>query len=1065
MEEKPAWSYAESPASYEPATSRRRAGGLKRKVNSHSNSLSSPLTSKRLTREKAAVSNLSIHNGPLTRARQIPNILASSASSAGVKIEQKVVAALPDAATVVEEERRSRVEELQAEIEADFEVIRSRDSNAHVVPSHCGWFSWTKIHSLEERLLPSFFNGKSQSRTPDTYLDIRNWIMKKFHTNPNTLIEVKDLSELEVSESEARQEVLEFLDYWGLINFHPLQLYPVTNDDGDEAAKKDCSLEKLFRFEAIQTCPPAVTKPNFTAPTTPSRLFPEPAIAEELAKLEGPSVEYHCNSCSADCSRKRYHCQKEADYDLCADCFNNRKFGSNMSSSDFILMEPAEAAGVSGGKWTDQETLLLLEALELYKENWNEIAEHVATKTKAQCILHFVQMPIEDAFFDCPAEMDGTSKETADADATIDDTSAPKDVLDTSESKKGANDDQHLTAPIEALKPEDTIEVKDCQGITKDEKSSEVINGQETSKSEDVSGVKAGEEMGENVALRALTEAFEAVGYSPTPENRLSFSDVGNPVMALALFLARLVGPDAATASACSSLKSLSSNSPGMQLASRHCFLLEDPPDERKKPSCSDCVATEMADQDAIKDKQEGKNQKGNCPISGIDNKDLLVDYSGKKVEDSIPEEKKPLDSLKGEFPDKEYVVNGEIAVTHEEVEPGRSKESSNSELPKDHSPSIVKESDEIPPKSGCPPSTGKEPQEVSSAEEHSQHTEVAKDVDMVSNLKPPEKNGCSQSFASTSVDEPSQAVDVSRDVDMVSDSLPADNHGSQQPVKSNAAGEQSQITEATADVDMSSSQHTEVREPLDPNVERGATAGPLSLSLCARKILSLSVVMVRKRERKINSDVFSKLYLDGFRNFANYSGCMLKLYVVLKDSNKEKPDNEVIKDDNSINKLKRAALSALSAAAVKAKLLANQEEDQIRELAASLIEKQLQKLETKLAFFNEMDSVIMRVREQLDRSRQRLYQERAQIIAARLGLPPSSRAMPPSLPSNRIAMNFANAFPRPPMNMVSQRPPISIPMGTLAANPSGTFVSTTTTAGNSIRPSSQEKISSIGTK
>jgi SWI/SNF related-matrix-associated actin-dependent regulator of chromatin subfamily C len=60
-----------------------------------------------------------------------------------------------------------------------------------------------------------------------------------------------------------------------------------------------------------------------------------------------------------------------------------------------------------------------------------------------------------------------------------------------------------------------------------------VINGQETSKSEDVSGVKAGEEIGENVALRALTEAFEAVGYSPTPENRLSFSEVGNPVMAV----------------------------------------------------------------------------------------------------------------------------------------------------------------------------------------------------------------------------------------------------------------------------------------------------------------------------------------------------------------------------------------------------------------------------------------------------------------------------------------------------------------------------------------------------
>ena len=40
--------------------------------------------------------------------------------------------------------------------------------------------------------------------------------------------------------------------------------------------------------------------------------------------------------------------------------------------------------------------------------------------------------------------------------------------------------------------------------------------------------------------------------------------------------------------------------------------------------------------------------------------------------------------------------------------------------------------------------------------------------------------------------------------------------------------------------------------------------------------------------------------------------------------------------------RVKRAALKAISAAAVKAKLLANQEEDQIRQLAAFFIEKQV---------------------------------------------------------------------------------------------------------------------------
>lgn len=55
---------------------------------------------------------------------------------------------------------------------------------------------------------------------------------------------------------------------------------------------------------------------------------------------------------------------------------------------------------LDGETWTDQETFLLLEAIELYNENWNEIAEHVGTKSKAQCILHFVRLPVEDGLLE-----------------------------------------------------------------------------------------------------------------------------------------------------------------------------------------------------------------------------------------------------------------------------------------------------------------------------------------------------------------------------------------------------------------------------------------------------------------------------------------------------------------------------------------------------------------------------------------------------------------------------------------------------------------------------------------
>lgn len=195
-------------------------------------------------------------------------------------------------------------------------------------------------------------------------------------------------------------------------------------------------------------------------------------------------------------------------------------------------MEPAEVPGVSGGKWTDQETLLLLEALELYKENWNEIAEHVATKTKAQCILHFVQMPIEDTFLDSDDDIDASSKEIQDLDSIDKDSLIPKDASETTDSKAGAIENQSPTSPMETSK-EDAAEVKIGQDTSKPEDTNEVKVGQDTSKMEDTSEVKVGHEAGENCALKALKEAFEAVGYSSTPDGPLSFAEAGNPVMAL----------------------------------------------------------------------------------------------------------------------------------------------------------------------------------------------------------------------------------------------------------------------------------------------------------------------------------------------------------------------------------------------------------------------------------------------------------------------------------------------------------------------------------------------------
>ncbi len=70
--------------------------------------------------------------------------------------------------------------------------------------------------------------------------------------------------------------------------------------------------------------------------------------------------------------------------------------------------------------WSDEETLLLLEGLELHKDRWADIAEHVGTKSQVQCILHFLQLPIEDEFLDELEDRDrqpqGITRSAQDAD-------------------------------------------------------------------------------------------------------------------------------------------------------------------------------------------------------------------------------------------------------------------------------------------------------------------------------------------------------------------------------------------------------------------------------------------------------------------------------------------------------------------------------------------------------------------------------------------------------------------------------------------------------------------------
>ena len=53
--------------------------------------------------------------------------------------------------------------------------------------------------------------------------------------------------------------------------------------------------------------------------------------------------------------------------------------------------------------WSDAEILRLLEGLERFDDDWSEIAEHVGTRTREECVLQFLQLDIEEKYLDSEA--------------------------------------------------------------------------------------------------------------------------------------------------------------------------------------------------------------------------------------------------------------------------------------------------------------------------------------------------------------------------------------------------------------------------------------------------------------------------------------------------------------------------------------------------------------------------------------------------------------------------------------------------------------------------------------
>ncbi|XP_017310192.1 SWI/SNF complex subunit SMARCC1b isoform X1 [Ictalurus punctatus] len=235
----------------------------------------------------------------------------------------------------------------------DGEESATEQTHHIIIPSYASWFDYNCIHRIERRALPEFFNGKNKSKSPEIYLAYRNFMIDTYRLNPQEYLTSTSCRRNLTGDVCALMRVHAFLEQWGLINYQvdaesrPLPMGP----------------------------PPT---PHFNVLTdSPTALVP---LQHRPLQVSASQHMLHFPEKS-----------REKPSDL-------QNFG--LRTDIYAKKHPKTKGANAGREWTEQETLLLLEALEMYKDDWNKVSEHVGSRTQDECILHFLRLPIEDPYLE-----------------------------------------------------------------------------------------------------------------------------------------------------------------------------------------------------------------------------------------------------------------------------------------------------------------------------------------------------------------------------------------------------------------------------------------------------------------------------------------------------------------------------------------------------------------------------------------------------------------------------------------------------------------------------------------
>ncbi|XP_070073301.1 SWI/SNF complex subunit SMARCC2 isoform X2 [Drosophila takahashii] len=282
----------------------------------------------------------------------------------------------------------SNTQEFSSSAKEDMEDNVTEQTHHIIVPSYSAWFDYNSIHVIEKRAMPEFFNSKNKSKTPEIYMAYRNFMIDTYRLNPTEYLTSTACRRNLAGDVCAIMRVHAFLEQWGLINYQiDADLRPTPMGPPPTS-----------HFHILSDTPSGLQAIN-------PQKTQQPSAAKTLLDLDKKPL-------GKELQGGLELGDKSGLAGIKTEALENGGAAGGLSSGvsqfglklDQYAKKPAamrnRTAASMAREWTDQETLLLLEGLEMHKDDWNKVCEHVGSRTQDECILHFLRLPIEDPYLE-----------------------------------------------------------------------------------------------------------------------------------------------------------------------------------------------------------------------------------------------------------------------------------------------------------------------------------------------------------------------------------------------------------------------------------------------------------------------------------------------------------------------------------------------------------------------------------------------------------------------------------------------------------------------------------------